>query len=69
MIGAAEQTPEGTHVLDEQGRERVVITGGKGDQGLRRAIAYLRKRALPKAEKTSGGSLFADIGSEVEDAL
>jgi hypothetical protein len=44
IIGMSEQRSDGSPALDEQGRERVVISGGKGDQGLRRAIAYLRKR-------------------------
>jgi hypothetical protein len=44
MIGMAEQSPDGGPALDNQGRERVVISGGKGDRGLRRAIAYLRKK-------------------------
>ena len=37
MIGIAEQAEDGLPLLDEQGRERVVIIGGKGDQasGLR----------------------------------
>jgi hypothetical protein len=52
MIGAPEQNPDGSPVLDEQGRERVVITGGKGDQGLRRAVAYLRKKAGLKLERS-----------------
>lgn len=44
MIGSAEQDKNGKPVLDDQGRERVVITGGKGDQGLKRTIAYLRRK-------------------------
>ena len=48
MIGIAEQNEDGLPLLDEQERERVVIIGGKGDQGLKKAIAYLRKKAVPK---------------------
>lgn len=51
MIGIPEQDKEGTPVLDGEGRERVVITGGKGDQGLRKIIAYLRKKVLRKVSK------------------
>jgi len=69
MIGAAEQSPDGTPLLDGEGRERVVITGGKGDQGLRRAIAYLRKNALPKADRVKDDpSLFGDGQVETEEA-
>ena len=49
MIGIAEQNEDGSPLLDEQGQERVVIIGGKGDQGLKKVITYLRRRALPKA--------------------
>ena len=52
MIGIAEQDEDGSPMLDEQGRERVIIIGGKGDQGLKKAIAYLRRRALPRASVT-----------------
>lgn len=45
MIGTAEQGTDGQPILDAQGRERVVIMGGKGDQGLKRMITYLRKKA------------------------
>lgn len=51
MIGSAEQDEHGNPVLDDQGRERVVITGGKGDQGLRRTIAYLRRQLGLKTER------------------
>lgn len=69
MIGTAEQNPEGTPQLDDKGRERVVITGGKGDQGLRRAIAYLRKKALPKAERAKDDtSAVEDEPDETEEA-
>lgn len=44
MIGTAEQGKDGQPILDQQGRERVVIMGGKGDQGLKRMITYLRKK-------------------------
>ena len=57
MIGVPEQDSAGKPVLDEQGRERVVITGGKGDQGLRRTIAYLRKKVLRKVSKTRDSSV------------
>lgn len=57
MIGVPEQGGDGRPVLDEQGRERVVITGGKGDQGLRRAISYIRKKAGLKAEKAKTNEL------------
>lgn len=51
MIGVAEEGPDGSPLQDEQGRERVVIMGGKGDRGLRLAIAYLRKKAGFKSER------------------
>lgn len=57
MIGAPEQDSNGVPVLDKQGRERVVITGGKGDQGLRRMIAYLRKNVLRKVSKARNSSV------------
>ena len=57
MIGVPEQDTDGKPVLDEQGRERVVITGGKGDQGLRRTIAYLRKKVLRKVAKARESSV------------
>lgn len=44
MIGSAEVGSDGKPVLDSLGREKVIITGGKGDQGLRKLIAYLRTR-------------------------
>jgi hypothetical protein len=50
MIGVAEQDAEGNRVLQD-GKERVVITGGKGDQGLRRAITYLRKKTGISGER------------------
>ncbi len=65
MIGVAEQDANGKPVLDDQGRERVVITGGKGDQGLRRTIAYLRKRVLRKLGKTAKVQATA---ADVEEA-
>ena len=51
MIGVAEQSADGQVLLDPDGRERVIITGGKGDQGLRRMITYLRRRSLPKIDR------------------
>jgi hypothetical protein len=69
MIGVAEQAPDGSNLVDDQGRERVVIMGGKGDQGLRRAIAYLRRKALPKAGRTNIPSLFADDEIGVETVV
>jgi hypothetical protein len=35
MIGMAEQGSDGNPVIDDQGRERAVIIGGKGDQRIR----------------------------------
>jgi hypothetical protein len=72
MIGTAE-LKDGSPVLDENGRERVVISGGKGDQGLRSAISYLRKKAGLKLEKpksqTPGTLLPSDnIDPEEEEA-
>jgi hypothetical protein len=67
MIGAAEQNPDGATLLDADGRERVVITGGKGDQGLRRLITYLRKKAFPKVDK-SKGEPSDDVQLEIEEA-
>ena len=46
----------GYRCWDEQGRERVVIIGGKGDQGLKKAIAYLRRKALPKVGRRASPS-------------
>ena len=57
MNGAPEQDGNGVPVLDKQGRERVVITGGKGDQGLRRMIACLRKNVLRKVGKARNSSV------------
>lgn len=54
MIGVAEQDSSGKPILDELGRERVVIIGGKGDQGLKRAINYLRKKAGIKRASGEG---------------
>ena len=69
MIGAAEQGPDGKPLLDEQGRERVVITGGKGDQGLRRATNYLRKKAGLKPEKVKlTHAMFAELADDEVDA-
>jgi hypothetical protein len=47
-IGTAEVDREGNRVLDEQGRERVVISGGKGDRGLKSLITYLRRKTGSK---------------------
>ena len=55
MIGTAEQDAEGNPVLQD-GKERVVITGGKGDQGLRRAISYLRKKTGLRIERRKPGA-------------
>ena len=66
MIGMAEQGSDGSPSLDDQGRERVVIIGGKGDQGLRRAIAYLRKKAGLKQER---GKASADALASLDPEL
>lgn len=69
MIGIAEQNPDGSSLLDEQGRERVVITGGKGDQGLRKAIAYLRKKTPLKTERAkTDPAAFEENRVEAEEA-
>lgn len=47
-IGSPETDKEGKPILDDEGRERVVISGGKGDQGLKRLIAYLRRQTGSK---------------------
>ena len=68
MIGTAEQDKQGEPVLDDQGRERVVITGGKGDQGLRRTIAYLRRRLGLKLErKKSDPDLLANLNLDTTE--
>jgi hypothetical protein len=51
MIGSPEQDEHGNPVLDAQGRERVVISGGKGDQGLRRTVSYLRRHLGLKVDR------------------
>jgi len=67
MIGMAEQGPDGNPAVDEQGRERVVIIGGKGDQGLRRAINYLRKKVGLRSERVRlDPGLFEDEGRETD---
>jgi hypothetical protein len=72
MIGTSE-LKDGSPVVDDNGRERVVISGGKGDQGLRRAIAYLRKKAGLTSEKVKSQqletpSLFDKTDSDEEEA-
>jgi len=47
-IGSAEADSEGREILDADGRRRVIISGGKGDQGLRRLITYLRRKTGSK---------------------
>jgi hypothetical protein len=70
MIGSAEQDEHGNPLLDSQGRERVVITGGKGDQGLRRTINYLRRKLELKVERAKlNPDLLAKLPhDETEDA-
>ena len=69
MIGAAEQDADGNPVLDAEGRERLVITGGKGDQGLRRLIAYLRKVAFPaKIQRVKLDPIPSKGDAETEEA-
>ncbi len=60
MIGMAEQDKDGNPVQDAQGNERVVISGGKGDQGLKRAIAYLRRKVNPAKAATQPVDLVGD---------
>lgn len=60
MIGMAEQDKDGNPVQDADGRERVVISGGKGDQGLKRAIAYLRRKVNPGKTSAPPAELVAD---------
>ncbi len=56
MIGVAEQDDNGHPVVDKLGRERVVITGGKGDQGLKRTVVYLKRHLGLKIERSKSGS-------------
>ena len=68
MIGAAEQDEHGNPVLDEHGRERVVMSGGKGDQALRRTIVYLRRQLGLKIERAKlNPDLLTNIGSDATD--
>lgn len=68
MIGQAELDPDRNPRLDAQGRERVAIAGGKGDQGLRLAIAYLRKKTgLKVARVKLDPSLFENDASEAAE--
>ncbi len=67
MIGIAEQDEQGNPILDANGRERVVITGGKGDQGLRRAISYLRRKTGVRRASKSEIAAFGD--EEQQDLL
>ena len=60
MIGMAEQDKDGNPVQDAGGRERVVISGGKGDQGLKRAIAYLRRKVNTGKTSAPPVELVAD---------
>lgn len=63
MIGVPEVGSDGKPVLDE-GRERVVISGGKGDQGLSKAIAYLRGKLGIKAPKAGKHDRHDDAVAE-----
>lgn len=47
-IGGAWVDKDGNPKLDAQGREQVVISGGKGDRGLKLLITYLRRRTGSK---------------------
>jgi len=47
-IGSAWVDKEGNPKLDPQGREQVVISGGKGDRGLKSLITYLRRKSGSK---------------------
>ncbi len=47
-IGNALVNREGNPELDDQGREQVVISGGKGDRGLKSLITYLRRKTGSK---------------------
>jgi hypothetical protein len=51
MIGSAEKSENGDTVLDGEGRPRVVISGGKGDQGLRLLIKHLRNLVGTKSKQ------------------
>jgi hypothetical protein len=44
MIGEAERDHDGNVKVDSDGKKRVVISGGKGDMGLKRMINYLRRK-------------------------
>lgn len=72
MIGHADQDKEGNLALDEQGRERVIISGGKGDQGLKRCIAFLRKKTGVQRKATDSSlprfENEGDEAAEVEEA-
>lgn len=47
-IGSAWVDSEGNPKLDDQGRQQVVISGGKGDRGLKLLITYLRRKTGSK---------------------
>jgi hypothetical protein len=53
MIGSAELGDDNKPIVDARGRQRVVISGGKGDQGLRKAISYLRGKVGIKPPKAA----------------
>jgi hypothetical protein len=60
MIGMAETDKQGQPVL-ENGKEKVVLTGGKGDQALKKMIAYLKKKVSLRQKPTFGApSLFVE---------
>ena len=70
MVGVAEQDKDGNPVLLD-GKERVIITGGKGDQGLRRAISYLRKKTGLRVERRKAiaeGHVPDDANDGLEEA-
>ncbi len=67
MIGSAEQDANGEVILDDHGRERVVITGGKGDQGLKRAISYLRKKTGLRPGRSAAEFEMKEVQTDNEE--
>lgn len=47
-VGSRRLDKDGNPKLDAQGREQVVISGGKGDRGLKLLITYLRRKTGSK---------------------